>query len=132
MTFGETKIYQNMKKSLSILMLGIAVAVIASTTSIEWKKTSLDLGEVKKGETKELTFEFTNNGDQAVRILEAKGSCGCTVVDYNKDEILPGESATIAANFKSSKVGMFKKTVRVKTTASENFTTLHFSGEVVE
>ena len=113
-------------------MLGIAVAVIASTTSIEWKKTSLDLGVVKKGETKELTFEFTNNGDQAVRILEAKGSCGCTVVDYNKDEILPGESATIAANFKSSKVGMFKKTVRVKTTASDDYTTLHFSGEVIE
>jgi len=121
-----------MKKTVSMLLLGIAVAVIAHVAPITWKSTNLDLGKVEVNETKKLSFEFTNTGDEPVRILEAKGSCGCTVVDFSKEEIKVGEAATIEANFKSSKVGMFKKTVKVKTTASDEYTVLWFTGEVVE
>ena len=105
---------------------------MAHVAPIKWKATNLELGQVVKNETKELSFEFTNDGDEAVRILEAKGSCGCTVIDFSKDEIKSGETATIVANFKSSKVGVFKKSVKVKTTASDEYTQLWFSGEVVE
>ncbi|MCP4457634.1 MAG: DUF1573 domain-containing protein [Cytophagales bacterium] len=121
-----------MKQTLSIVLLGIAVAVVAHVAPITWKTTSLELGQVEIGETKELSFEFTNEGDEPVRILEAKGSCGCTVVDFSKNEIKSGETATIQANFKSSKVGVFKKSVKVKTTASGEYTQLWFSGEVVD
>lgn len=113
-------------------MLGIAVAAVAHMNSIKWKSTSLEIGSVKAGELVELSFEFTNEGTSVVQILEAKGSCGCTVVDFPKDEISPGESATISANFKSSKPGQFRKSVKVKTTASEEYTQLYFNGEVVE
>jgi len=121
-----------MKKSFSILFLGIAVAVMAHVSTINWKTTNLELGKVKANEVKELSFTFTNTGDQPVTILEAKGSCGCTVVDFPKGEIKPGASATIKANFKSAKVGMFRKDVKVKTTESDEYTVLYFSGEVVE
>lgn len=121
-----------MKQSVSIVLLGIAVAVVAHVSPITWKSTNLDLGKVEKNETTKLTFEFTNTGNESVRILEAKGSCGCTVVDFSKEEIKSGETATIEANFKSSKVGVFKKNVKVKTTASDEYTYLWFTGEVVE
>ena len=121
-----------MKKTVSIVLLGIAVAVVAHVAPITWKSTNLEIGEVEKNETKNLSFEFTNTGDKSVQILEAKGSCGCTVVDFSKDEIKSGETATIKANFKSSKVGVFKKSVKVKTTASDEYVQLWFSGEVVE
>ncbi|MEQ9231120.1 MAG: DUF1573 domain-containing protein [Cyclobacteriaceae bacterium] len=121
-----------MKKSFSVIFLGIAVAVMAHMTSITWKSTSMDLGSVKQNEMKELSFEFTNSGDEPVRILEAKGSCGCTVVDFPKEEIAPGETASISANFKSAKIGQFNKKVTVKTTASDEPTYLNFTGEIVE
>lgn len=122
-----------MKKSVSIVLLGIAVAVVASVAPvITWKSTNLELGKIEKNVTKQLSFEFTNTGDEPVRILEAKGSCGCTVVDFSKDEIGAGETATITADFKSSKVGVFKKSVKVKTTASVESIQLWFSGEVIE
>lgn len=122
-----------MKRSVSIVLLGIAVAVVASVAPvITWKSTSLELGKIEKNVTKKLSFEFTNTGDEPVRILEAKGSCGCTVVDFSKDEIGAGETATIKADFKSSKVGVFKKSVKVKTTASDESIQLWFSGEVTE
>ncbi len=115
-----------------MVLLGIAVAVVAHVAPITWNTTNLELGQVEKNEVKKLSFEFTNSGEESVRILEAKGSCGCTVVDYSKDEIKPGGTATIEANFKSSKVGVFKKNIKVKTTASDDYTQLWFSGEVVE
>lgn len=121
-----------MKHSISMIFLGVAVAAIAHVSTITWKSMNLDLGEIKSGEVTELSFEFTNDGTETIKILDAKGSCGCTVVDYTEDDILPGESAEISANFKSSKVGQFRKSVKVKTTASEEYVQLYFKGEVVE
>ena len=121
-----------MKKSLSIILLGLTVAVLAHVGSVSWKTTSKDLGKVKVNELTELSFEFTNSGTNSIQILEAKGSCGCTVVDYSKESIEPGASATITATFKSSKVGMFNKSIKVKTTASDEYEVLRFSGEVVD
>lgn len=113
-------------------MLGIAVAVMAGMSPIKWKTTSIHLGEVQKNEVKDLTFEFTNTTDAAVQILEAKGSCGCTNVQYPKTSIEPGETAAITANFKSGKTGTFKKNIRIQTSNSEEPTYLYFTGEVVE
>lgn len=114
------------------MLLGITVAVIASMPSITWKTTSIDLGVVKKDEVKELNFEFTNTTHAPIRILEAKGSCGCTKVQYPAEEIQVGASEVISANFQSGKVGAFKKNIRIKTSESEDYTYLNFQGEVVE
>jgi len=121
-----------MRKATFILMLGITVAVMASVTSITWKTTSIDLGTVQKNEVKELSFEFTNETMAPIRILEAKGSCGCTNVEYPNEAIRPGETASITANFKSGKVGAFRKNIRIKTSDSEELTYLYFNGSVVE
>jgi len=113
-------------------MLGVAVAVMASVSTITWKTTSISLGKVQKDELKELSFEFRNSSNAPITILEAKGSCGCTNVKYPSEAIQPGESASITANFKSGKVGTFRKNIRIKTSDSEELTYLYFSGEVVE
>jgi len=121
-----------MRKASFILMLGIAVAVVAGIAPIEWKSTSIDLGKVSINETKELTFEFKNRSNESIRILEAKGSCGCTNVKFPTDEIKAGATASITANFKSAKPGTFKKNIKILTSASEEYTYLYFNGEVVE
>lgn len=113
-------------------MLGIAVAVVAGMSPIKWKTTSIDLGEVSKDEVKELSFEFTNTTGAAIRIVEAKGSCGCTNVKFPQEEIKAGETASITANFRSGKLGAFKKNIQIKTTESDEYTYLYFNGEVVE
>ncbi|MEQ9306617.1 MAG: DUF1573 domain-containing protein [Marinoscillum sp.] len=121
-----------MRKATFILTLGIAVAVIASMPSLKWKTTSIDLGQVSKDEVRDLNFEFTNTSSETIRIVEAKGSCGCTNVKYPDGEIKAGESASISANFKSGKLGAFKKNFRIKTSDSDEYTYLYFNGEVIE
>lgn len=120
-----------MKKATSILFLGIAVAVIAAVNPISWKTTSIDLGQVTKGEVSKLSFEFTNSSSESIQILEAKGSCGCTKIKY-PDEIKAGETASIEADFQSGSIGAFKKNIKIKTSESTEYTYLHFKGEVVE
>tara|TARA_Y100001949_G_C15962596_1_gene319980 strand:- start:944 stop:1315 length:372 start_codon:yes stop_codon:yes gene_type:complete len=120
-----------MKKVSFIIMLGIAVAAVAAVSPISWKTTSLDLGEVKAGVSKDLEFEFTNDGTEVITILDAKGSCGCTNVQYPKESIAPGETASITATFISKHAGTFKKNIKIKTSASEEYTYLYFNGEVV-
>ncbi|MEQ9401998.1 MAG: DUF1573 domain-containing protein [Cyclobacteriaceae bacterium] len=121
-----------MKKSVSILFLGIAVAVVAGISPLKWKTTSLNLGQVTANESRELSFEFTNTTNKSIQILEAKGSCGCTNVQFPKEEIKAGETASVTASFKSGRPGAFKKNIRIKTTESEEYTYLYFTGEVVE
>ena len=121
-----------MRKATFIVMLGIAVAVMAGMPPIKWEKTSIHLGQVEKHEVQNLSFEFTNNTNETIRILEAKGSCGCTNVQYPENEIEAGESAVVTADFRSGKVGTFKKNIRIKTSESDEYTYLYFTGEVVE
>lgn len=113
-------------------MIGIAVAVMASLTPISWKTTSISLGQVEKNELKKVRFEFTNNSAEAIQILDAKGSCGCTNVSFPKEPIDAGKTASITADFRSSKVGAFRKNIRIKTSTAQEYTYLYFSGEVVE
>ena len=113
-------------------MLGIAVAVVAGMAPIKWKTTSIDLGHVAQNELKDLSFEFTNMTNEPIRILEAKGSCGCTNVRFPSTEIKAGETASITANFRSGRLGAFRKNIRIKTSESSEYTYLYFKGEVIQ
>lgn len=121
-----------MRKATVVLFLGVAVAALASVSSIKWKSLALDLGEVKVGEVQALEFEFTNTSDTPVSILEAKGSCGCTQVEYSKAPIQSGGRAFVKANFTASKAGVFNKNIRVKTSNSDEYTFLRFKGEALK
>ena len=66
-----------------------------NTTSLVFEKEAHDFGNVKKGETVEHTFKFTNIGKEKLVVEFASGSCGCTVPDYPKGAIAPGESGEI-------------------------------------
>ena len=47
-------------------------------------------------------FKFTNQGDQAVEILDMKASCGCTVPALSRRVYRPGESGEVRVTFKHS------------------------------
>lgn len=121
-----------MRKVTLILLVGIAVAAVASVTPLSWKATTIDLGQVTAGSSRSIEFEFTNENALPVTILEAKGSCGCTNVRFPAEAIQPGASASISATFASGKVGSFRKNIRIKTSNEEEYTYLYFTGEVVE
>lgn len=68
---------------------------------IEWDKTEHDFGTIEQGEKVETVFTLTNVGKGDLVVTNAKGSCGCTVPDWPKEAVKPGESAEIKVVFNS-------------------------------
>jgi hypothetical protein len=121
-----------------LLLTALASVCIASTlwaaslASIHWTDTHYSFGQIKKGNPVTATFTFTNSGQTPLIISTARGSCGCTGVEFPKEPIYPGKSGNIEATFDAGALGTFNKTVTVESNASEPITVLHLSGEVVK
>lgn len=81
-------------------------------TTIQFEETEFDFGKIKQGDVKDHSFKFKNTGSEPLIIENAKGSCGCTVPEYPKDPVLPGQTAEILVKFNSAgKSNQQQKTV---------------------
>jgi len=87
-------------------------------TSIVFEETEFDFGDVIKGENVQTSFKFVNTGENPLIIKNAKGSCGCTVPQYPREPIGPGESAEILIEFNSAKGGTGNQNKTITVTAN--------------
>lgn len=102
-------------------------------TRIEFKETDFDFGKIIKGEKVKHSFICKNIGQNNLIIKSATPSCGCTVSDWTKEPVTPGDSGEITVVFNSTNYkGLQKKSVRVKTNTDPDQTKLSFKAEVVE
>ena len=83
-------------------------------TKVAFDKEIHDFGEIEQGEIVETTFLIKNVGETNLYIVDAHGSCGCTVPEVTKEAIEPGKSAPISVKFDSNgKSGEVTKTIMV-------------------
>jgi hypothetical protein len=90
-------------------------------TSLEFEETEYDFGTIMEGEKVVYDYKFVNTGDEPLIIQNAKGSCGCTVPEWERDPIPPGGSSVIKVQFDSKnkgKVGGGLQSKRVTITAN--------------
>lgn len=87
-----------------------------------FEEKEFDFGKINEGDKVEHVFTFKNTGNSDLIIIDAKGSCGCTVPNYQKEPIKPGETSTMKVSFDSTgKPGQQQKSVNITTnTASGN------------
>lgn len=80
------------------------------------------------------SFRFTNTGTAPLIINQAFASCGCTVPDYTKDPIQPGEKGSIDITYNGSGIlpGRFTKTVTIRSNARSRIVRLVIEGEMTE
>jgi|SRR5690554_3077019 len=69
---------------------------------MSFESTTHDFGTIEQGTHVEHVFKFTNTGDAPLVISSAKGSCGCTVPQYPKEPINPGETGELTVKFNGS------------------------------
>jgi len=98
---------------------------------LNFDKTEHDFGVINEGDVVETVFSFTNSGNSELIITSAKGSCGCTVPEWPKQPIMPGESGEIKVKFNSSnKPNMQKKQVTLLTNTEQGKEILKITAEV--
>jgi hypothetical protein len=79
-----------------------------------------DFGNVNEGEMAKTVFTFTNTSENDLYIVDARGSCGCTVPKYPKNvAIKPGETGEIEVNFDTTgRPNLQQKMVKVSANTS--------------
>lgn len=81
---------------------------------MEFEKKEHDFGTINQGDKVVYTFNFKNTGEADLIISNAVGSCGCTVPEYPKEAVKPGESGKMKVSFDSAgKSGQQQKTITV-------------------
>ena len=127
-----------MKKFLlATIMMVIGMVAFASQESggadIKFDKTSHNFGTFSEDNPKvSCTFKFTNTGDKLLVIHQAIASCGCTVPQYSKEPIKPGESGEIVVNYDGTGKfpGHFKKSITIRTNAKKESVRLSIEGDM--
>ncbi|PKP02877.1 MAG: hypothetical protein CVU11_10390 [Bacteroidetes bacterium HGW-Bacteroidetes-6] len=92
-----------------------------------------DFGDIMQGEKVEYNFKFTNTGKGDLVITSHATSCGCTVPEYPKGAIAPGEGGVITVAFNSSgKTGRQNKTVTLSTNGQPRDVVLTIKATIIE
>lgn len=104
---------------LGFIAASFAVAQTASAQTlgpkITYEKDVADFGEVEYDGPRERVWKFKNTGTEPLLIVNAVGSCGCTVPSFPKEPIMPGKTAEIKINYDTKRPGPIAKTVTVTT-----------------
>ena len=104
----------------------------AKLPTIKFEEELFEFGEITQGEKVEHTFMFTNTGDADLIVTSAKGSCGCTVPEWPKKPIKPGEKGEINVVFNSEgKKGRQHKKVTIVANTQPSTNVIAISGEII-
>jgi len=124
---------------MKIILIAVAIGILHSCSSttvhnnakIEFTRNEINLSEIKyKQENVVCSFQFTNLGKTPLIINDVKTSCGCTVPEWPKAPIRPGEKGLIKIKYDAAYPGVFHKTVEVFYNGSDSPLTLNIKGEV--
>lgn len=99
---------------------------------IKFAEEVFDFGKITEGEKVSHSFSFKNTGKKNLIISGASGSCGCTVPEWPKQPIKPGEEGHINVVFSSEgKSGMQEKTVTVVTNCEPATRVIRIKTEII-
>jgi hypothetical protein len=87
-----------MKTSALLFMMAVPFISFAQA-KIKFDDAKKNFGFVKKGEKVNLTYQFTNEGNQPLIISEAKAECSCTSVSWTKEPVAPGQKGSVLVVF---------------------------------
>lgn len=105
----------------------------AKFTTIQWQDSVVNFGTKKMGDIVDVTFNCTNTGNKSLYLYDVRPGCGCTLVDYSKAPIKPGDHGKIEAKLDTKKThaGEVHKVVFVHSNTAHQIPYLSFAGTVL-
>jgi hypothetical protein len=100
---------------------------------ITFEKRAHEFNNITAGEKVSYAFRFTNTGDAPLIITGIRSGCGCTVGDYPKEPVRPGEQGRITVVFNSSgRRGFQSESVNVLNNTGESPVLLRITAQVAD
>ncbi len=98
--------------------------------SIIFDKLEHDYGTIERGADGNSEFTFTNKGTTPLVLKNVRASCGCTVPQWPKEPVSPGETGVIKVKYNTNIKGSFNKSITVTSNAANNPVRLRVKGKV--
>ncbi len=127
-----------MKKILfmTVMLLAAVTAVMAQESAeIKFDKMVHNFGSFsEKNPVVSTVFTFENTGNAPLVINQAVASCGCTVPEYTKTPVSPGEKGEIKVTYNGTGKfpGHFKKSITIRSNATTEMVRLYIEGDMTE
>ena len=122
-------------KALFTCILAMFALINISTAqngpTMDFDSTTIDYGVIEQNADPYRVFKFTNNGSKPLIIKHAKGSCGCTIPQWEKEPIMPGKESEIKVRYDTKRIGKFTKRITLITNVNEEPFTLTIKGDVL-
>jgi hypothetical protein len=118
---------------LAFLALASVTVTMAQKKVADVAKFSVetyDFGKIKQNVPAVATFTVTNISKEPLIIEQANPTCGCTISDYTKTPIAPGQTGTIKATYNAAAVGAIHKSLTVKFAGVDEIKSINLAGEV--
>jgi len=101
--------------------------------AIKFDEREFSFGDAAQGQVLTHTFAFTNTGKSSLLIQNAVASCGCTVPQWPKESVAPGQKGSITVEFNSKNMtGQVKKTVTVTANTLPPTSQVSFTANILE
>ena len=117
-----------------ILLIFFALCAFAATAhaQVVFTPDTWDFGTIRETDGRvSHTFTGENRGDKPVVILDVVTTCGCTVPEFTKRPIRPGEKTSVKVTFDpTNRPGTFTKELGVYSTERRKIATLTVRGSV--
>jgi hypothetical protein len=89
-----------------------------------------DYGDLLQDSDGTWSFSFKNLSGEAIVINRVRSTCGCTVPDWPREPIEPGQSGSITVKYNTALTGTFLKSIYVYSTAANSPVKLQIKGKV--
>lgn len=124
----------NSLRQISIIGCALAASLtMYGRKEISWVEKTHDFATFHEdGGRVSVDFKAVNTGDEPVRILSARSTCGCTRPTYDSHPVNPGDTALIKVAYDpTGRPGRFDKRIYVDFDTDPSRHTLHIKGTAI-
>ena len=104
----------------------------AQNSEFKFETETHDFGKIPQGTPVTYEFKFENIGTEPLIINKVESTCGCTVPEYTKTPVKPGEQGKISVTFNAAQATPFSKMVTIRSNAKTPVKALYIKGTVVK
>jgi len=102
-----------------------------SRTTMQFYETKYNFGTVPAGKTVTHAFKFKNTGQNPLMIAKTDVTCGCTVTDFTRETIAPGNEGELTVVYNSEgQSGLQQKNIIVHSNALPDAVSIAIEADV--
>lgn len=120
------------KRVISLILLALCALTAPAQERLTFQPAEWDFGTIRESDGRvSHTFTGVNRSDTPLVILDVVTTCGCTVPDFSKKPILPGEKTQVTVTYDpANRPGAFTKELWVYSSEKRKIATLTIQGSV--